>query len=335
MNGQEKDTDIDAHHTTALYWEYDSRIGRRWNLDPIENIGESGYACFGNNPIYYNDINGDTKDGQGDGEGCPNCPEKGKAGDTHTSGKDTYINNGKDWLPVSSVEVVVTAKRPESKNPPSLSSNVLKPASSNYRQMASWVRNYEYKQDKEDKRVAEWLSHSMATGSASTMDGFNDPIFNLLTLGMGSRANAGVNIVEETIEIGSVAVVETAVAGSLRYGPLDDTFLLYASRATQPAGVLDVAIHGAPTHFWMGGGNISHRVLANLISRNPQFTGQPIRLLSCETGLGVAQNLANKLGVPVTAPTKLIWAYPNGRLTIGTTAISNNGKFITFFPKIK
>jgi hypothetical protein len=35
MNGQEKDTDIDAggNHTTALYWEYDSRIGRRWNLD--------------------------------------------------------------------------------------------------------------------------------------------------------------------------------------------------------------------------------------------------------------------------------------------------------------
>jgi A nuclease family of the HNH/ENDO VII superfamily with conserved AHH len=67
MNTQEESPELQAFHTTALYWEYDSRIGRRWNVDQLENIGESGYACFGNNPIFYNDINGDTKDGGGDG----------------------------------------------------------------------------------------------------------------------------------------------------------------------------------------------------------------------------------------------------------------------------
>ena len=60
FNGQEDD-EIAAGLTTALYWEYDSRIGRRWNPDPVINISESRYACFGNNPIYYSDPLGDFK----------------------------------------------------------------------------------------------------------------------------------------------------------------------------------------------------------------------------------------------------------------------------------
>ena len=35
LNGQEKETDLSDNITTALYWEYDSRIGRRWNVDPV------------------------------------------------------------------------------------------------------------------------------------------------------------------------------------------------------------------------------------------------------------------------------------------------------------
>ena len=49
-----------------------------------------------------------------------------------------------------------------------------------------------------------------------------------------------------------------------------------------------------------------HRKLAALIEASEEFTEQNIRLLSCETGdisNGIAQNLANKLGVPVSAPT--------------------------------
>ncbi len=34
MNGQEKDDEIAQGIYTAMYWEYDSRLGRRWNLDP-------------------------------------------------------------------------------------------------------------------------------------------------------------------------------------------------------------------------------------------------------------------------------------------------------------
>jgi hypothetical protein len=61
INGQEKTDEIsgNGNHTTARYWEYDTRLGRRWNLDPKPTIGISDYACFANNPIFITDPNGD------------------------------------------------------------------------------------------------------------------------------------------------------------------------------------------------------------------------------------------------------------------------------------
>ncbi len=58
-NGQEKDNEIFEGAFTAEYWEYDSRIGRRWNNDPVVKPWESSYACFANNPIWFSDVNGD------------------------------------------------------------------------------------------------------------------------------------------------------------------------------------------------------------------------------------------------------------------------------------
>ena len=40
---------------TAEFWQYDSRLGRRWNVDPVFKEYESPYACFAGNPIWYND----------------------------------------------------------------------------------------------------------------------------------------------------------------------------------------------------------------------------------------------------------------------------------------
>jgi hypothetical protein len=60
INTQEKDDEIygKGNASSAEFWEYDSRLGRRWNLDPIPQISISDYACFGNNPIWRNDILG-------------------------------------------------------------------------------------------------------------------------------------------------------------------------------------------------------------------------------------------------------------------------------------
>ncbi|MCC6180373.1 MAG: hypothetical protein IT237_00925 [Bacteroidia bacterium] len=59
-NGQEKDDEIAQGIYTAEYWEYDSRLGRRWNMDPVPVPGISDYSCFNNNPILNVDPNGDV-----------------------------------------------------------------------------------------------------------------------------------------------------------------------------------------------------------------------------------------------------------------------------------
>ena len=59
FNSQERISELHPHHYTAEYWEYDGRLGRRWNLDPVNQIKISNYATFKNNPVYYVDIKGD------------------------------------------------------------------------------------------------------------------------------------------------------------------------------------------------------------------------------------------------------------------------------------
>lgn len=64
FNGQEKDDEVygDGNAYTALFWEYDPRLGRRWNLDPKPTSYYSAYSCFGNNPIFFSDVFGDEID---------------------------------------------------------------------------------------------------------------------------------------------------------------------------------------------------------------------------------------------------------------------------------
>lgn len=60
FNGQEKDDEVagTGNSYTAEFWQYDSRLGRRFNIDPVIKVWESSYATFANNPIYFSDPNG-------------------------------------------------------------------------------------------------------------------------------------------------------------------------------------------------------------------------------------------------------------------------------------
>ncbi|MCX6350242.1 MAG: ImmA/IrrE family metallo-endopeptidase [Bacteroidetes bacterium] len=59
INGQEKESELNEDFTTAEYWEYDSRSGRRWNLDCVPTPDKSLYLVFDGNPIMNVDQNGD------------------------------------------------------------------------------------------------------------------------------------------------------------------------------------------------------------------------------------------------------------------------------------
>ncbi|MFO0322304.1 MAG: hypothetical protein ACK504_07750, partial [Bacteroidota bacterium] len=45
FNGQEKDDEIagNGNINTAEFWQYDTRLGRRWNIDPVVKPSRSGY----------------------------------------------------------------------------------------------------------------------------------------------------------------------------------------------------------------------------------------------------------------------------------------------------
>ena len=63
FNGMESDFEVNnttKSSYTATFWQYDSRLGRRWNTDPKPNPSISNYATFANNPISYVDMLGDT-----------------------------------------------------------------------------------------------------------------------------------------------------------------------------------------------------------------------------------------------------------------------------------
>jgi RHS repeat-associated protein len=91
FNGQEKSTEVGSDDYTAQFWEYDSRIERRWNVDPITKAWESGYVCFDNNPVL-----------EIDPQGLDGTPYKVKKGETltgiakraGTSVKDLQLING-------------------------------------------------------------------------------------------------------------------------------------------------------------------------------------------------------------------------------------------------
>ena len=57
FNGQEMDNEVygEGASYTAEFWQYDARLGRRWNVDPIQHPSLSSYSSFANNPISYSD----------------------------------------------------------------------------------------------------------------------------------------------------------------------------------------------------------------------------------------------------------------------------------------
>jgi RHS repeat-associated protein len=108
FNGQEKMDEIAGvvNHNTALFWEYDTRLGRRWNWDPVVHAGYSGYSVFMNNPLVYIDPLGLDS---------VNSKDNAKVGDMVCTDDE---NGNATWAAKGSAisEVTVKAKRTPENN---------------------------------------------------------------------------------------------------------------------------------------------------------------------------------------------------------------------------
>ncbi|XZF15204.1 hypothetical protein ACTHGU_03635 [Chitinophagaceae bacterium MMS25-I14] len=49
-----------GNHNMAQFWEYDTRTARRWNVDPVIHPWESSFSVMESNPIWHNDVLGNT-----------------------------------------------------------------------------------------------------------------------------------------------------------------------------------------------------------------------------------------------------------------------------------
>ena len=139
------------------------------------------------------------------------------------------------------------------------------------------------------------------------------------------------------------------VPGSADYMQPGDSFSINIRKRKDidANGFYDVIAHGTSGSIQVQHNGkiveIDHRTAAKLFKNDPAFKGKSIRLLSCDTGAdpkGFAQSLANKLNVVVEAPTKLVWAWPDGTYKVAARRrdrpdmpdLKNKGRFVKFYP---
>lgn len=141
-----------------------------------------------------------------------------------------------------------------------------------------------------------------------------------------------------------------SVPGSVYYMKSSDVFRQYIQKRLDKDanGFVDVIAHGTKSSIEIQSGGktivIDHRNAARLFKDNPAMKGKSIRLLACDTGnnhQAFAQNLANKLNVVVEAPTKLVWASPDGSYFVAggkmihgrlRPNMNDRGKFVKYYP---
>ena len=119
-----------------------------------------------------------------------------------------------------------------------------------------------------------------------------------------------------------------------------------AKRVKKLDGYTDVAVHGNPNSISVMVKKdgvekeivLDHRRLAKFLKHDKGYNGGKIRLVSCKTGSKTgmfAQNLANKMGVTVRAPSDTLYIFPNGKMVVGPSKFRNTGRWIEYHPQKK
>ena len=120
--------------------------------------------------------------------------------------------------------------------------------------------------------------------------------------------------------------------------PSDDVLKNYMQQVKPEGDFFDVGMHGTVEGVCFGTKtpSMTARELARTILHDPGYRGQPVRLLSCDTGrvsdnsgYCVAEELANALGAAVIAPNDMLFIRSDGSYYVG---FSGAGKMVEFLP---
>jgi hypothetical protein len=128
---------------------------------------------------------------------------------------------------------------------------------------------------------------------------------------------------------------EITPAGRSFYEPHDRVMRTMAQQVTAEPGKYTVDIHGNTSKVFIGSDALNPDDLSHLLHNDPHWDQHPIRLLSCETGQhpeGSAQQLADRLGVEVTAPDQLGWSTSAGHVYSATGTYDKFGNLIPTDP---
>lgn len=104
----------------------------------------------------------------------------------------------------------------------------------------------------------------------------------------------------------------------------------------KPAGAYDVKCHGSSSSVMCFNSSIDAKTLARIIRGRDDYDGGDVRLLACSTGKiegdgsCIAQELADRLGVTVTAPNDTLYVIGDGSMRVGD---DGSGAFVSFHPR--
>ena len=131
-------------------------------------------------------------------------------------------------------------------------------------------------------------------------------------------------------------LVKRGVAGRVNLTPVGNSFGINAQNMDALDGYYDVIAHGSENLIQVAGAtgkvhdSVNAQVLARYLQRYTHYDGQPIRLVSCNTGkssTGFASQLSESLGgVEVMAPNNYIWNWDDGMTVISSRGPTLFGK---------
>ncbi|TWF40340.1 YD repeat-containing protein [Chitinophaga polysaccharea] len=340
FNGMEKSDEIkgEGNSYTAEFWEYDPRIGRRWNNDPVYK--HSPYEAFGSNPIINADPSGlDTINfnrsvttfNPGGGRRSTGTSSF-NIGITKSSGADVFMYNFTSTVinskGGSTTTSTSTQLHPEDRGSASgmtwgkdlYFDGVFSSSRKNYDwesigKMMSADKSFASYMVGRNANAADWMQKS---GSFTLMEGLMP---TMVQSGLGAYSGAAFS-----------------TSGKFLAGYGNDQIVL-ESMANLPSrkGWFDVVVHGAKNgeEFIFNGQRMSVEALYSKMLADGYQQGTRIRLMSCWSGSlegGAAQRLSTMSQAMVVAPTRPMFVgYPGSWFQLGKPIVPG-GIFKVFKP---